>query len=310
MLAAVDLGSNSFRLHIGRHDGTVITVVHSAREPTRLAAGLSDSGALNAAAIQRGIAALERMGDVLKAHTLSTVRVVATNTLRIATNAAEFLSAAEKAIGFPIDVISGVEEAQLIYLGIARQLALPDECRLVIDIGGGSTELILGRGLQAERTESIGIGTVWQSQHFFPKGRLDEYSFDAAILHARNRFENAFSPSQRRMWEIVYGSSGTLRAISEIVATVNLGSAGVSLQNLIALKRKLIEIRHIDNIKFDKLSPERAGSLVGGLAILIGLMQALRIDALTPVEGGLRLGVMWDLHLRAQKTKLLSVSGA
>lgn len=136
MLAAVDLGSNSFRLHIGRHNGDAIVVVTSAREPTRLAAGLEPDGSLSLVAMQCGIEAMQRLGEVLQSYPLEDVRVVATNTLRIATNAAEFLAAAEKAIGYPIEVISGEEEARLIYMGIANQLATPGERRLVIDIGG------------------------------------------------------------------------------------------------------------------------------------------------------------------------------
>ncbi|MEA5098838.1 MAG: Ppx/GppA family phosphatase, partial [Burkholderiaceae bacterium] len=187
MLAAVDLGSNSFRLHIGRHDGEAVAVVASAREPTRLAAGLDQNGFLTSAAMERATAALERLGEVLQQYPLDAVRAVATNTLRIAQNAADFLPAAEKALGYPIEIISGEEEARLIYLGIANQLATPGERRLVIDIGGGSTELILGRGKEIERAESIGIGTVQQSMTYFPGGRIDAAGFEAAEMYARSR---------------------------------------------------------------------------------------------------------------------------
>jgi len=308
MLAAVDLGSNSFRLHIGRHNGDVIEVVTSAREPTRLAAGLEPDGSLSVVALQRGIEAMQRLGEVLQSYPLEDVRVVATNTLRIATNAAEFLSAAEKAIGYPIEVISGEEEARLIYMGIANQLAIPGERRLVIDIGGGSTELILGRGQEIERAESIGIGTVWHSMNFFPAGRIDAAGFDAAILYARSRFEDVFPQPQGRKWIKVYGSSGTMRAIGEIITRNNIGSEDVSTQSLNALKRVMIEAGRIDRLRLDKLRPERAESVVGGLAILIGLMEALGIDKLTPVEGGLRLGVLWDLHLRANQRDRREIS--
>jgi len=301
MLAAVDLGSNSFRLHIGRHNGDAIVVVTSAREPTRLAAGLEPDGSLSLVAMQCGIEAMQRLGEVLQSYPLEDVRVVATNTLRIATNAAEFLAAAEKAIGYPIEVISGEEEARLIYMGIANQLATPGERRLVIDIGGGSTELILGRGQEIERAESIGIGTVWHSRNFFPEGRIDATAFDAAILYARSRFEDVFPLAQGRNWKKVYGSSGTMRAIGEIITRNNIGNEDVSTQSLNALKRVMIEGGHINRLRLDKLRPERAESVVGGLAILIGLMEALGIDRLTPVEGGLRLGVLWDLHLRANQ---------
>jgi len=301
MLAAVDLGSNSFRLHIGSHEGDGIAVVRSAREPTRLAAGLDQNGVLSSASMRLGIEALGRLGQVLKEYPLDAVRVVATNTLRIARNAAEFMPAAEKAIGYPIEIISGEEEARLIYMGVANQLATPGERRLVIDIGGGSTELILGRGKEIERAESIGIGTVWQSLHFFPQGRIDDAAFDAAILYARSRFEDVFLQQQRPEWKKVYGSSGTIRAIAEIIVRHGIGKSDITLGSLSALKRKLIEFGSISRIHFDKLRPGRAESIVGGLAILIGLMEELGVDTLIPIEGGLRLGVMWDLHLRATR---------
>ncbi|MBS1171008.1 MAG: exopolyphosphatase, partial [Burkholderiaceae bacterium] len=203
MLAAIDLGSNSFRLHVGQHDGEKIAVVASAREPTRLAAGLDQAGYLTHAAMERATVALERLGEVLQQYPLDEVRAVATNTMRIAGNAAEFLPIAEKALGYPIEIISGEEEARLIYLGIANQLAIPGERRLVIDIGGGSTELILGCGKEIERAESIGIGTVQQSMTFFPDGRIDASAFEQAILYARSRFEDVFSP-QQKPWKNVY----------------------------------------------------------------------------------------------------------
>ena len=298
MLAAIDLGSNSFRLHVGRHDGEAIVVVASAREPTRLAAGLDAEGVLTPAAMAHATSALERLGAVLQKYPLDEVRAVATNTMRIAKNAAEFLPVAEKALGYPIEIISGEEEARLIYLGISNQLATPGERRLVIDIGGGSTELILGRGKEIERAESIGIGTVQQSMTFFPGGKIDAAAFEAAILYARSRFEDVFAPHQRP-WKTVYGSSGTMRAMAEIIARNGLGDREFSRVSMEALKDQLIAFGSIDQIDLDKLRHDRAESLVGGLAILLGLTQEMGVEVLAPVEGGLRLGVMWDLHLRA-----------
>lgn len=144
MLAAVDLGSNSFRLHIGDYDGERIRILSTAREPVRLGAGLDRRGNLTAAAMESALACLQRFGDTLRSQPLTAVRVVGTNTLRIAKNRDAFLPLAEKAIGFPIEIISGEEEGRLIYLGVASSLDEPNERRLVIDIGGGSTELVLG----------------------------------------------------------------------------------------------------------------------------------------------------------------------
>jgi len=166
MLAAVDLGSNSFRLHIGRHEGDVIRVFKSARDPIRLAAGLDADGNLTPEAIERALNCLRRFREILSAYPMDAVRVVATNTIRIAKNAAEFLPLAEAAIGCPIEVISGQEEGRLIYMGVANSIAIPGERRLVLDIGGGSTEVILGRGHEIVKVESFPIGTVKHSLTF------------------------------------------------------------------------------------------------------------------------------------------------
>src|SRR6185369_3974382 len=182
MFAAVDLGSNSFRLSIGQHDGETIRILKSQREPIRLAAGLDANGNLTQDAMQRALMCLKNFRIVLAAYELDAVRVVATAVMRQARNASSFLPLAEQAIGYPIEIISGEEEGRLIYMGVANALAQPNERRLVVDIGGGSTELILGRGLDIERAESFSVGSVKSSLSFFINGRVDAPSFEAAIL--------------------------------------------------------------------------------------------------------------------------------
>jgi exopolyphosphatase/guanosine-5'-triphosphate,3'-diphosphate pyrophosphatase len=299
MFAAVDLGSNSFRLHIGTRNGETIRIVKSAREPIRLAAGLDNAGNLTEAAMQSAIACLSRFNAILNAYPLKAARVVATNTLRVAKNANAFLPAAEKAIGYPIEIISGEEEGRLIYMGVASTLAASDETRLVLDIGGGSTELILGRGQEIDRVESFSIGTVKHSLNFFPGGRIDAASFEAAILSARSHFEDAAPPYHPRYWSNAYGSSGTIRAIADTISKNALGDGSLSYNSMDVLKARLVQFGHIDRIELARMKPERATVMVGGLAILMGLMQELGIKALTPVEAGLRMGVLWDLQLRA-----------
>ena len=301
MFAAVDMGSNSFRLHIGKHEEGAIRIIKSAREPNRLAAGLDADGFLTAAAIQGGVEALKRLSSILSAFPVAAVRSVATNTLRIARNAPEFLQAAERALGHPIEVISGEEEGRLIYMGVANVLAEPDERRLVIDIGGGSTELILGKGQEIERVESFSIGTVRQSLSFFPEGKIDQAAFDAAILSARSHFEDVAPFYHSRNWKSAYGSSGTVRAIAEIVSCNGLGKGGLSLNSLTALKDGMIGFGSIDRLQFDGLKAGRTASVVGGLAVLIALVQELKIELVNPVEAGLRMGVMWDLCLQATR---------
>ena len=300
MYAAVDLGSNSFRLHVGKHDGDAIRVLKSVREPIRLAAGLDDRGNLTPAAMQTAVACLKNFRAVLDGYKLDAVRVVATSAMRVARNAAAFLPQAELAIGHPIEIISGEEEGRLIYMGVANALATPGERRLVIDIGGGSTELILGRGQEIEKVESFSVGTVKQSLAFFVGGRVDAPSFEAAILSARSHFEDAAPPYRPQFWKQCYGSSGTARTIADIIVKNGIGRE-VNAATLSALKQRFIEFGHVSKIEMAGLRPDRAGTIIGGLAILIGLVRELDIPVVQPIEAGLRMGVMWDLHLRSTK---------
>lgn len=301
MFAAVDLGSNSFRLHIGYHDAGAIHVIKTARDPVRLAAGLDKDDFLSEESMQTGIECLRRFGELLSAYPLQAVRVVATNTLRVAKNAADFLRRAEKAIGYPIEIISGEEEGRLIYMGVAGKIARDDERRLVIDIGGGSTELILGIGQAIERVESFSVGTFRQNRDFFGDGIIDRARFDAAVLSARSYFEDAASFYTPTHWNCAYGSSGTIRAIGDAIARNGLGDGRFSLKSLEALAGRLVEFGHVSHISLAGMKPDRAGVITGGLAIIAGAMQEIGIAELIPVEAGLRMGVLWDLELRGTK---------
>jgi exopolyphosphatase/guanosine-5'-triphosphate,3'-diphosphate pyrophosphatase len=301
MFAAVDLGSNSFRLHVGQYDGEAIRVVKSARDPIRLAAGLDKDGRLTPEAMQVALDCLARFRAILATYELDAVRVVATNTMRIAKIAAAFLPAAERAIGYPIEIISGEEEGRLIYMGVACSLGTLEDRRLVIDIGGGSTEMILGCGHAIERVESFGVGTFNQCQTFFTDGHIDAERFDAAIMAARSRFEDAAPPYRPQYWEHAYGSSGTMRAISDAISKNDLGDGTLSYPSMEALKHRLISFGHTSRIVLAGMKPDRATVMVGGLSVLMGLMQELGIKQLIPIEAGLRMGVLWDLQLRATK---------
>jgi exopolyphosphatase/guanosine-5'-triphosphate,3'-diphosphate pyrophosphatase len=299
MYAAVDLGSNSFRMHIGIRDGDTIRIVKTARDPIRLGAGLDRKGNLTEQAMQTALDSLTRFRQTLSAYPLDAVRVVATNTLRIAKNASVFLPAAESAIGYPIEIISGEEEGRLIYMGVASTLAAPEEKRLVIDIGGGSTELIRGKGHEIEEVESFSIGTVGHSLSFFGGGKIDAASFDAAVLSARSNFEDGTAKFLPQNWTNAYGSSGTIRALGDAIAKNALGDGRLTIKGLQALRQRLIECGRVDNINLYGMKPDRATIIMGGLAILLGIMQELGIKSVTPIEAGLRLGVLWDLQLRA-----------
>lgn len=301
MFAAVDLGSNSFRLHVGEHDGVSMRIVKTARIPVRLAAGLDSHNFLSEKAMQSALGCLSEFRNLLAEFSLDAVRVVATNTLRVARNAQEFLPQAEQAIGYPIEIISGEEEGRLIYMGVASSLSLPDEKRLVIDIGGGSTEIIRGCGPEIQQVESFSIGTHPQSLSFFPEGRIDAASFDSAIMSARSYFEDAAPLFQSQPWAHAYGSSGTIRAIFSAIAKNSIGDGTMSCESLLALKARMIEMGSVDAINFSGIKPERVSMMVSGLSILIGIMQEFNIPAMTAINAGLRMGVLWDLQLRATK---------
>ncbi len=299
MLAAIDLGSNSFRLQIGEYVNGAIRVIRTAREPNRLAAGLDKNNYLTDSAIANGLEALRNIRSIMAPYSLSRVRAVATNTLRVALNAPDFLVQAEEALGYPIEVISGEEEGRLIYLGVDNLLSRPQERRLVIDIGGGSTEFIRGKGEDVERVESFSVGTVGQSLTFFPGGAITANHFDAAILSARSHFEDVKTHYNKRHWQAAYCSSGTMRAIAEIIADNGIGDGRLTAKNLDLLRQQMIKTGKISKLNLSGLRPERAASVVGGLSIMIALMQGLKMPVMVPVESGLRMGIMWDLGMQS-----------
>jgi exopolyphosphatase/guanosine-5'-triphosphate,3'-diphosphate pyrophosphatase len=312
MFAAIDLGSNSFRLHIGQYDGTSIHIIKSARNQVNLAAGLDANDYLTEEAMQIALACLSEFKELLAAFPIEAARVVATNTLRVAKNAEVFLPLAEQAIGYPIEVISGEEEGRLIYMGVANAEAFSgNSSALVVDIGGGSTEIILGRGTQINQVESFSIGTQPQRQAFFPEGVFTEQAFDAAVTSARACFEDAASQYATHDLKGIYGSSGTIRAIASVIAKNNIGDGALSYINLLHLKRQLIAVGHIDKLRFIGLKPERAVVLASGLSILLGIYQELCLGTMQTTVAGLRMGILWDLQLRAQHQdrRELAISG-
>lgn len=308
MFAAIDLGSNSFRMHIGSHDGEAMRVIKTARDQIRLAGGLDANGNLTEAAMSSALESLTGFGQLMRNFPLRAVRVVGTNTLRVAKNAAQFLPLAEKAVGYPIEVISGEEEGRLIYMGVANTLAVPGERRLVIDIGGGSTELIVGSGQEIEQVESFSIGTFKQVPTFFPDGNLTQECFDAAILSARSQFQDSASLFADRGWQNAYGSSGTIRSLAEIIAKNEIGSGLLNQKSMRALMQRFIQAGHLSKIEFVGLRADRVSAVVGGLAVLIGLCEELGIALVNPIEAGLRMGVLWDLYLRSTQRDRREIS--
>ena len=299
LYAAVELGSDSFRLHVGRVEDGALTLVATMAEPVRLAATLDEDGFLCAAAMRRALDCLGEFRRALDAWRPEAVRVVSTSVLRMARNAPVFLPAAERALGRRIELIDGSEAGRLVYLGVASTLGAGNDApRLVADIGSGSTELVLGRGERIERIESYAVGAMRQSLSFFGDGRIDEAGFEAAVRSGRSRF--AQSVLARQSGGIVYGACGTVRALAEIAAID--GHAGLTRDSLMRLRRLVVEAGHLARVRLAWEPAARAPHLPGGLALLIALVEELGIDEVKPVHAGLRVGALWDLHARAAVT--------
>lgn len=295
--AAVELGSDSFRLHVGHVEDGALRLVATMAEPVRLAATLDEDGMLCTSAMRRALACLEGFRGVLDAWHPQAVRVVATSALRMARNAALFLPAAGRALGRPVELIAGDEVGRLVYLGVATTLGEQDAARLVVDVGSGATELVLGQGAAIRRIETFAIGAVRQSLTFFADGRLDSAAFDAAVRSSRSRFAEARLGAQR--WERAYGACGAVRALAEIAQSRGEPQGVLSRSGLERLRADFIELGHVARVRLAHAPAERVSHLPGGLAILIGLMEELDIAELVAVQAGLRVGALWDLHLRA-----------
>ncbi|HEX6137740.1 MAG TPA: Ppx/GppA phosphatase family protein [Casimicrobiaceae bacterium] len=294
-LAVVDLGSNSFRLEVGRVEGDQIYRLDTQRETLRIGAGVDAKGNLTAGARRAALACLARFGERLAGFHPSAVRAVATNTFRVARNADAFLAQAGRTLGFPIDVISGNEEARLIYLGAAHVLPASADPRLIVDIGGGSTEFIIGRGLDPQVLESLKIGCVGMSRRFFADGALGAAAFTAAETAARAEIEAIARDFDRGRWRDAYASSGTALALAEILEQNGLTAGGITPEGLARLRRRMITAGHVGRLQLAALKPERAPVLAGGFAIMVAALSELGIPRINPVGGALRLGVLYDL---------------
>ncbi|MCG1054043.1 exopolyphosphatase [Mycetohabitans sp. B5] len=316
LLAAADLGSNSFRLIVARVEetsaGTQIYPVDALREPVRLAAGLTRDKFLDRPSQLRGWDALKRFGERLRDFHPDHVRAVATNTLRVAKNAGEFLGEAERALGFPIEVIAGREEARLIYAGAAHSMPASNGKRLVFDIGGGSTEFIIGEEYEPLMMESLYIGCVTHSRQFFPSGNVDDYAMRQAELAAQREIQIISSLYKRAGWDQAVGSSGTARAIAELLEANQFNDAGVThgitRGGLERLKRALIKAENVNRLKLAALKADRVPVLAGGLSIMLAVFEELGIDYVDTTDGALRLGVLYDLLGRSQHQDMRAVT--
>ncbi len=299
LLAAIDMGSNSFRLELAQLQHGRYRRVDYLKETVRLGAGLDGNGLLTEEAVQRGLACLRRFAGRLTGFDAAQVRAVATQTLREARNRNAFLLRAQEALGFPIEVISGREEARLIYAGVA-QMQPSDERRLVVDIGGRSTELILGQGRVPQVAESYGVGCVSLSMRFFGDGKLTEAAFRAAQVAAGAELEEALQPFAPQRWDKALGSSGTAGAVAGLLQANGVSDGRITPAGLRWCIEKCIAAGSLDRLSLPGLKPERHAVLPGGLAILYTLAAHFDINALWPAKGALRQGVIVDLNERIE----------
>ncbi len=300
VLAAVDLGSNSFHLQVGRAVEGQIYPLDALRDVVRLGAGLTADKRIDRATQAKALETLSRFGERLRGLPPRAVRAVGTNTLRVAKNASAFLREARAALGFPIEVISGREEARLIYLGVAHSLPPAPHRRLVVDIGGGSTEFIIGSGLEPRLTESLYMGCVSWSLKHFPEGRVDKAHMKAAELAARQELSGIAHEYRAQGWDEAVGSSGTARAIEAILRENGYSESGITREGLERLRGLLIKHERADPDEIRGLRENRAPVLPGGVAILGAVLEELGIESMAVSDGALRHGVLYDLLGRVQ----------
>jgi exopolyphosphatase/guanosine-5'-triphosphate,3'-diphosphate pyrophosphatase len=295
IVAAIDLGSNSFHMVVAHLRKGELVIVDRLREMVRLAAGLTPAKHLTLEAQQKAIDCLQRFGQRLKDMPPGSVRAVGTNTLRVARNANQFLQLAEAALGHPIEVIAGIEEARLIYAGVAHSLATDGKRRMVMDIGGGSTEYIIGVDRVPLRKESLHMGCVTLSLHHFPDGKISAKRFRRAVIAAEMELEPMQKSFRAGQWDEAVGASGTLRTVEKLLLTSGWSKAGITPEGLNRLVDALLAAGHSDKLALPELSPDRKPILPGGVAILAATFKSLNIQHMRVADGALREGLLHDL---------------
>ena len=294
-LAAVDLGSNSFRLEIVRLDHGQFERTEYLQETIRQGAGMDADRNLSAQAMQRGWDCLARFGERLSGFDRTRVRAVATQTLREARNRDVFLERANEIRGFPIDVISGREEARLIYQGVAKMLPQSAERRLVVDIGGRSTELIVGAGSEPQHMESYRVGSIAWSARYFPGGQFSKRAFQSAEIAAKAVLDEAFDAYGPDRWDVAYGSAGTIGAVGDVLVAAGAPAGFVTLDKLDWLMGKLLDAQSADRLRLAGLKDDRRNIIAGGVSILRAIFDLLRVEQMFTAQGGLRHGLLSDL---------------
>ena len=295
VLAAVDLGSNSFHMVVARHSHGQLVIIDRLREMVRLAAGVAENGRIDKDVAARALACLERFGQRLRDMRADSVRVVGTNALRLAHKKQAFLERAREALGHPIEIIAGMEEARLIYSGVAHTMPSEPGKRLVVDVGGGSTELIIGEGLTPLELESLQMGCVSISEKFFRDGKISAKRFERARLAARLELEPVQAAFRRRGWDTSAGSSGTVRAIGDAIRTLDPQALTVTPEGLKRITEYCIDAGHTRELNLEPITEDRRPVFPGGLAILAEVFSVLDVKDMRIAEGAMREGLLYDM---------------
>jgi len=291
----VDLGSNSFHMVVARYSHGQLIIIDRLREMVRLASGVEENGSIDKEVAARAIACLQRFGQRLRDMHADSVRVVGTNALRVAHRKQAFLEHARAALGHPIEIISGMEEARLIYAGVAHTMPSEPGRRLVVDIGGGSTELIIGEGLTPLDLESLQMGCVSVSERFFLDGKISAKRLDRARMAARLELEPVQAAFRRRGWEHCAGSSGTVRAIGEAIRALDPQAIAITPAGLQRVIGYLVDAGHIRELRLDPITEERRPVFPGGTAILAEIMEVLGVKEMRIADGAMREGILYDM---------------
>jgi exopolyphosphatase/guanosine-5'-triphosphate,3'-diphosphate pyrophosphatase len=307
-LAAIDLGSNSFHMVLGRVVGEKAVITDQLKEMVQLGAGLDKARLLSDASQQRALACIERFAQRASSLPGENVRAVGTNTLRVARNGERFLERAKQALGHPIEIISGVEEARLIYSGVMSDRAAKDERLLVVDIGGGSTELIIGEGAKPLDLESLYMGSITMMQQHFDDGKLNAKRFRRAEVTAMQELERVQGRFRRLGWRASVGASGTVRAVARVVRDNGWSKDGITRDSLRKLRDAMVDAGSLERLSFKGLSPSRASVFPGGLAILLAIFESLDVEAMQVSKSALREGLLNDLLGRVLRDDVRSTT--
>jgi exopolyphosphatase/guanosine-5'-triphosphate,3'-diphosphate pyrophosphatase len=294
------MGSNSFHMVVARLVHGEIRTLEKMGEKVQLGAGLDSNNRLTEEAMERGLACLGRFAQRLSGMPPEAVQVVGTNALRVARNARQFMARAEKTLGYPVEIIAGREEARLIYLGVSHTLSDDSGRRLVVDIGGGSTEFIIGERFEPQDMESLHMGCVSFRNRYFPDGKITRKQMDRAVTHAEQELLNIRQHYRQRGWQSAVGSSGTIKAISSVLASLKLTDGTITMEAMIELRKRLEAMGKAEKLGDLGVRQDRQSIFPAGFAILMGAFNSLRITDMAFADGALREGLLYDIAGRIQ----------